>query len=344
MKYTELKSVTTAFAHEVGTSGARTDPVTWSGVQDKLRAAILELKTVEAELSRGAIVGSDIRNRIASFEQSSKRQKHEMQRTKLQSRIAELRAWLAREGASADRDGNVDMTNMGALRVVYDDTAATQGLTRVYINAGRLFHDSQFRKPLSTRPMVTHFSGPGKGVFVMSQEGNIHIHSHIVGHYHHSSLLGGAPVACAGEIEVDDGVIKWMSNKSGHYTPNCAHLHQIFHQLQKKGVGLHFPITVFGYVDSSNPRARKAFQSAQMFLDEMKTQHEMDYENLKLLAYWEHLTDAKLGERGWRYRDESRGEKVGVYVIATGQMVPHKDARAWLKSKGYLPEISVVPG
>ncbi|WP_036286505.1 hypothetical protein [Methylosinus sp. PW1] len=342
MQYTELRGVSSHYSNEVGTSGLRTEPVVWSRIQNRLREAILELKTVETELSTAANVGTTMKDRIGAFEKSSKRQKFEMQRTILQKRIAELRSWLSKEGASADADGNVEMANMGALKVVYDTTAAQQGLTRVYVNGGRLFHDALFRRPFSTKSMVTHFSGLGKGVFVMSQEGNIHIHSHIVGHYHHSSLLGGGAVACAGEIEVDNGLIKSMSNKSGHYIPDYRHLHQIFHQLKKKGVGLHFPISVFGYADGSSPTTAKKFDSAQQFLDEMKTQYEIEYENLKLLAYWEHLVDSKLGERGWRYRDESKGEKVGVYVIATNHMVPHKEARAWLKLKGYRPETTIL--
>lgn len=37
--------------------------------------------------------------------------------------------------------------------------------------------------------------------------------------FHHSSFLGGKPVASAGEIVVEKGIIKEVTRKSGHYQP-----------------------------------------------------------------------------------------------------------------------------
>ena len=39
------------------------------------------------------------------------------------------------------------------------------------------------------------------------------------GEFHHSSFLSGEKVAAAGDIIIKDGVIKQVTNNSGHYTP-----------------------------------------------------------------------------------------------------------------------------
>jgi len=40
-----------------------------------------------------------------------------------------------------------------------------------------------------------------------------------VGEFHHSSLVAGDPVAAAGELDVGQGVLEALSDKSGHYRP-----------------------------------------------------------------------------------------------------------------------------
>ena len=162
----------------------------------------------------------------------------------------------------------------------------------------------------------------------MSITGNIHIASHIVGNYHHSSLLGGSKVACAGEIEVVAGVVRWLSNKSGHYFPNPDHLIQVLHQLQKKGIPLTFPLTVI-----SATGAKTEFPNVGQFLQDRQLNDLPDYEFQKLMAYSEHLNDAVLVRNNWRWRG-SVAEPVGVYAINGGQPVPHKVVRTWLKGEG----------
>ena len=80
-------------------------------------------------------------------------------------------------------------------------------------------------------------TGKGKAIFVMSEAGNIYASlEQQAGIFHHSSFLAGAPVAAAGEIEVIDGVVKTLSNRSGHYTPDQSYTHQFIEQLWRKGV------------------------------------------------------------------------------------------------------------
>lgn len=57
-----------------------------------------------------------------------------------------------------------------------------------------------------------------------------------VGEFHHSSLGQGKPVAMAGEMEVDNGILKSISNRSGHYTPKPEYLDQTISHLEQSGI------------------------------------------------------------------------------------------------------------
>lgn len=58
-------------------------------------------------------------------------------------------------------------------------------------------------------------------IFVMSEEGNIYLSKkYVYGKFHHSSFLAGKPVAAAGEIFIEKGIIKIITDGSGHYQPS----------------------------------------------------------------------------------------------------------------------------
>lgn len=76
----------------------------------------------------------------------------------------------------------------------------------------------------------------GKSIFVMDEMGNIYASPHQErGQFHHSSFLSGAPVAAAGELVAEQGVVKQVSNGSGHYQPDQSYTHQFVEQLWRKG-------------------------------------------------------------------------------------------------------------
>src|SRR5579883_3113233 len=85
----------------------------------------------------------------------------------------------------------------------------------VHPDGGR-FKDYQGENE-STIGYQTHFSGHGWGIFVCSADGKLYVHSHEVNVFHHSTFLAGGSVAAAGEIVIDDGQIKMISCKTGHY-------------------------------------------------------------------------------------------------------------------------------
>jgi hypothetical protein len=75
-------------------------------------------------------------------------------------------------------------------------------------------------KPFDTRNMSTCFSGKGWAIFVCSfKNRKIYAGPHIEGEFHHSTFLRGQAVLAAGEMCVDQGKIKIISAKSGHYLP-----------------------------------------------------------------------------------------------------------------------------
>lgn len=85
----------------------------------------------------------------------------------------------------------------------------------------------------------THHSGDGRAMFVMDEHGNMFASNvQQVGYLHHSSFLGGRPVAGAGEIVVENGKLMLISRKSGHYQPHTEHQLQVSDILSEQGVDI----------------------------------------------------------------------------------------------------------
>jgi uncharacterized Zn-binding protein involved in type VI secretion len=87
-----------------------------------------------------------------------------------------------------------------------------------------------------TRGRETFFSGRGRAIYVMDENGNLYAGDQKVFEFHHSSFLAGKPVAGAGEIEVHKGEIKFMNRRSGHYEPTSELLWQTVEELRANGV------------------------------------------------------------------------------------------------------------
>lgn len=101
---------------------------------------------------------------------------------------------------------------------------------KLYDAKGKLF-DTAGSKTLA--------SGEGKAIFVMDESGVIYASKvHGMGVFHHSSFLGGKPVAAAGEVVVQNGVLTGVNRKSGHYLPTHKQLRQFVYQLREDGVDM----------------------------------------------------------------------------------------------------------
>ena len=180
------------------------------------------------------------KNRVAELIKYHEKQQNKWQDlSKANNEVIRIRQWLTRQGAILTPEGRI-IWHKSTRTVVYDKDLAAQGKTQLRIVGGLLY--TMDDKPFDTTSMVTHFSGPGYAIYVMSREGNFHVSSHSVGNRHHSSLLAGQSVACAGEMKVKEGRLLKISNKSGHYTPDVFHFLQTLHSLWIRSVPMTFGI------------------------------------------------------------------------------------------------------
>ena len=173
MRYRQLTEIGHHYSAEVGTSGVRTNPAVWRGIETKLKTAIVDLRNRTSNPFLAPVAGNTISQRKEFFQRAADATKIDKTRDKGNAQEAEkarkdiafFRKWLAKEGASADNDGNVIMAPMGNLTVYYDNDLAAQGLTKVHFSAGKMYRDSGCSVPFDTTKMVTHFSGPGKAIY-----------------------------------------------------------------------------------------------------------------------------------------------------------------------------------
>jgi hypothetical protein len=62
------------------------------------------------------------------------------------------------------------------------------------------------------------------GIFVFTIDGQLRMGKKV----HHSDLTHGEPVLCAGEYKLDEkGILKELTNKSGHFVPKISCLDQV---------------------------------------------------------------------------------------------------------------------
>ena len=133
----------------------------------------------------------------------------------------EFEKW--RNGAGGANDSFWDYIRISApynpLMVKYYGGTAKAEKRRVAFKAGKLVRTSD-DLPFDTQALQTAASGAGWAIFVVSLTGAMYAHKHEVGIYHHSTFLSGSAVLAAGELCCDQGVIKCVTAKSGHYAPS----------------------------------------------------------------------------------------------------------------------------
>jgi hypothetical protein len=149
---------------------------------------------------------------------------------------SELKAIMFQNGA-----GNLSMDEMQDL------AAFTTGVQ--YLNeATRVQYSVEVRgdclmwqgKALDTGAMSTVRSGPGTAIWVLSPgpTQTFYTNSHTRGRFFHSSFLEGKSVKGAGEWAVENGKLKVISGKTGHYAANCEDLAVSLGVLHQRGVNI----------------------------------------------------------------------------------------------------------
>lgn len=243
MAYRILSAIGHHYHGEVGTEGERRGYLEM--LENRLKATLTLAKQFEARPTGPQVasglpaLGAGRVKELAKFHLSQ--QDNTTKGDRLNAEVIRVRQWIVRQGAKLTVDGKI-IWPKSQHTVEYDTQLAKRDLSKVDFRGGTLFQNG---KPLDTSLMVTAFSGPGYGIYVMSAEGNMHVSSHAVGYRHHSSLLAGQNVAGAGELQVKAGRLVWISNKSGHYKPDLFLLIEVLHQLQEAPVPMTFRVQSF---------------------------------------------------------------------------------------------------
>jgi hypothetical protein len=120
-----------------------------------------------------------------------------------------------------------------------------------------------------TGALFSKFMGAGWAIYVMDSSGRFFAAQHKVGLFHHSSFLAGGNVAGAGEIKIVGGVVRAISNKSGHYQPSADEMVQVFAELGRRGVDLS-QVEYHHVGPSSNLFAKTPKSTAKVFYESQK--------------------------------------------------------------------------
>ncbi|GGL32460.1 hypothetical protein GCM10011588_54090 [Nocardia jinanensis] len=106
---------------------------------------------------------------------------------------------------------------------------------RLFAHDGLLYTGEQ--RPLDTTHTRTLWTPQGgRAVFVMDEYGWFYASPyHLLGEFHHSSLLAGAPVAGAGEISAAGGRVVLVSDHSTHYGPARRFTRQVVDSWRDRG-------------------------------------------------------------------------------------------------------------
>lgn len=92
-------------------------------------------------------------------------------------------------------------------------------------------------RPFDTRDATVSGEKTGRAIYVMDHDGNLYLSNQAgIADFQHTSFLAGQPVAAAGTIRVEDGVVTEITRSSGHYRPGPEFLDQAVAELHARGV------------------------------------------------------------------------------------------------------------
>jgi hypothetical protein len=123
-------------------------------------------------------------------------------------------------------------------KVVKYLTDSERAAYRLQFKGGKIY-DAQGKLFDTTNASSLHMGGGGKAIFIMDENGVFYASkTHAEGAFHHSSLAAGGPVAAAGELEVTNGVLEGITDRSGHYRPTTDFTQQALNVLQQNGIDI----------------------------------------------------------------------------------------------------------
>jgi len=130
-----------------------------------------------------------------------------------------------------------------ALRmgVKYCNDTAARNKFKIEFRGRQLWRRDQL---FDTRALMEHYGAKGnyemtgEVIWIMSKENPEEFYSHVgkLGRVHHSTFFGGEAVRAAGDWRVEQGVIRQITGRSGHYKPGIGPLIQALRILHSRGV------------------------------------------------------------------------------------------------------------
>ncbi len=125
---------------------------------------------------------------------------------------------------------------------------------RIFVDGDGNLRNATTGELFDTNGSTSLWSPDGqRAIFVMDGSGNLYASmEQELGILHHSSLLGGQPVVGAGEIEVLDGKLVAITDRSGHYRPTAAQNNRVLHSLRDQGISIDSNFQQLGW--SGEPR------------------------------------------------------------------------------------------
>lgn len=152
--------------------------------------------------------------------------------------------------------------------------------------------------------------------------------------FHHSSLTRGKETAASGGIEVKNGELKSISNKSGHYMPEVKDNLQAINELEKKGVN----------TDNTKMQMWDKYGTRTRYVSEVK-QAEGDVKAIdKKISLMDEIKNTKQGMS----QQGLQGSKVETNmkpsdVLAKNEHVKYSWKNLSDKAKPQQPQAPVVP-
>lgn len=105
---------------------------------------------------------------------------------------------------------------------------------RVNIYRGKVVKEGNV---FSTTKMPSH-DKKGFAAYTLNTNGELSTftHNRMCDQVAHSTMNAGVPVVAAGEIQIENGVLKKISTHSGHYRPTLFNVYRLLEHLSNRGM------------------------------------------------------------------------------------------------------------
>lgn len=115
-------------------------------------------------------------------------------------------------------------------------TAEERAQYRVHLSKGAF---QQNGRNFDTSQMIAH-EKVGFAAFTLNANGELSVFNHklMSDRIAHSSMNAGFPVVTAGELKIENGVLKAITTHSGHYQPSMFNVHRLLEHLERNGIDI----------------------------------------------------------------------------------------------------------